>query len=140
MTRSEWIALAKRCEEAKGPDRELDFAIGIASGVYTEAGPCPGHRQEGDKTRYVTYLHPKHKTIWRGAIGACVSYLTGSLDAITSLIEDRFTPNWTVERNCGGTDAQIWDVGGSSVASNGHTPALALCAAFCRAMAERTEA
>jgi hypothetical protein len=64
---------------------------------------------------------------------------TASLDAITKLIEREF-PNsvWTARRNYAlGAKAAIDPTLASAIYADAETPALALCAVFCRAMAER---
>jgi hypothetical protein len=66
---------------------------------------------------------------------------TASLDAITALIEREF-PNsrWWVRRNyaSGACFTAVIDPALATASyADAETPALALCAAFCRAMAER---
>lgn len=120
MTRKQWEALAARCEAATGPDREIDALIWNA--VHAPGSDLPAGAE-----------------------------LTASLDAITALIERELPGSLYLAR-------QLWDKKEKTAFAsifeyfgeypsryakteyNGlaSTPALALCAAFCRAMAERT--
>ena len=110
MTRDEWIALAERCEAATGPDDRLDFAI--------------------DGLLFAPRLMRGFK--------ARAPY-TASLDAITALIE-RELPDY--DYTCGKTNGglTIHAQCGSHEMAFGSAPALALCGAFCRAMAEKAGA
>lgn len=110
--REEWLALAERCEKATGPDREIDFDIDVA-------------RHAPKRIRGFQALAP----------------YTASIDAITALIE-RKLPRWSWSASLSETRkfAQA-DLGRSyptnrRVTTEHKTPALALCAAFCRAKAE----
>ena len=124
-----WVKLAERCEKAKGPDREIDFKIGFATG-------------------WRRYIHDGNDMIidWEGNMfpdyyGSMLPSVTESLDAITALIERELPGNMRSIRKYpdGEAVAQVWN---SQV---GETPrqrccaseALALCAAFCRAMNEK---
>lgn len=106
-TREEWLALAERCAKAEGPCIGLDLDIGDAAGVSA-------------------------------------SLYTSSLDEITELIAQKL-PGWHWEagadrsammrapdtpprRTLAIDDICIW---------KSASPALALCEAFCRAMAEK---
>ncbi len=140
-THQEFLQLAERCEKATGPDREIDFAIGLLSGVYQLAEPICGERIEGDTTVYVTYMHPVYNSQWHGPINSCVPKLTASLDAITALIE-RELPGWHWHASTHmrkGVSA-INDGSNDWAWITADTPALALCAAFCRAMADHATA
>lgn len=131
-TRETWLALAERCEAAKGPDREISEGILSALGYARISDAhwfCEGKGHWNDGNR-----------------------IAASLDAITALIE-RELPGcgWSVDRSP--SDAKIagspvlpeafimqhgdeWTYEGWPLCK-AHTPVLALCAAFCRAMAER---
>jgi hypothetical protein len=104
-TREQWLNIARRCEEATEPDREINMAISkIATG---ETGLTP---------------------------------YTASLDAITSLIGEKL-PGWqwsmtNYRPKNGGAQAWIYPNNGQSDFRRSATPALALCAAFARAMAD----
>lgn len=120
MSESEWLELADRCEAATGAQDALDEALHAAMGfvLVGPEGDCCWVRGEG-RNMQVFYELPG---------------LTGSLDAITRVIEKELVGyDYTVGRKNGGltTHAQC----GSHEISYGATPALALCAAFCRAMA-----
>lgn len=112
-TREEWLALAEKCAEAEGPSFGLDLDIGLAAGVSTSLA---------------------------------LPY-TASLDAVTGLIAQAL-PGWHWEagadrsammrapdtpprRTLAIDDICIW---------KSASPALALCEAFCRAMAEKAGA
>lgn len=127
MTRETWLALAERCEKATGPDREIDGKIAHAL--------RPGVLIRG------FYFTP----------------YTASLDAITALIERELPgTSWRIHwrgigRNCCGMISRLGpddydefnvEFGDEVAIGRGYrvaTPALALCAAFCRAMAEKAE-
>ena len=114
--RQTWLALAERCEKATGPDREVD--LDLVSSVI-------GKR-------------------WPHTMATVASY-TDSLDAITALIE-RELPGWRWK--AGRAEFHCWATiyGGAgegpvfSAVSVQGCAALALCAAFCRAMAEKASA
>jgi hypothetical protein len=123
-TKAEWLALAERCEKAKGPDQSIDVWIENYCGI-------------------AEFIQPH---TWRASIDSPergrIRPLTASLDAITALIERELPEVRWVCR----TDT----LGGRSFGNLyrrrnpdrswpcfAFTPALALCAAFCRAMAEK---
>lgn len=100
---SEWLELARRCEQATGADRELDREISKAVGD-----------------------------------GPSLTPYTGSLDCITALIERELPGRlWAAWRHETGAKAALDPTLTAAVYADAETPALALCAAFCRAMAER---
>jgi hypothetical protein len=124
-SKAEWLALAERCEKAMEPDREIDWCIHAAILNWpAEIKP----RQPGD------------------------AEYTASLDAITALIERELPDfHWRIQGGCKKTGwiqmsgdprayikskAKDYKIGFDGEAA---TPALALCAAFCRAMAEAAE-
>ena len=115
-TSATWLALAGRCEKATGPDRDIERCM-------------------------AAYIPDGFQTMPNGGF-------TESLDVITALIERELPGgSWFVgkgrtrlEEPLGG--ARIFaDEAGDNCIGEGEaaTPALALCAAFCRAMAERSE-
>lgn len=135
MTRDEWLDLAKRCEEAKGADREIDVEIALAIDLHP-----PGL----EKLRNIIHL-------W-GTVSAFVADLTvinawtralpkytDSLDALAGLAKTVLPGcTWHISNPDGFGRASLW--GEDDVVARGlaASPPLALCAAFCRAMAERT--
>jgi hypothetical protein len=169
---AEWTALAERCEKAMEPDREIDAAIMFDAfakpvGVMSDGGPRGylwpdddpswnfGMRFPG-KDRdwfYQTRAKDEKEMLLLERDGALVlmnnlriPHLTGSLDAITALIERKLPATWvwTLGQNI---HHRTWGVSINNLDSDGapysvcwgassHAPALALCAAFCRAMAE----
>lgn len=141
-TREAWLDLASRAEKAKGADREIDVALGVLVPDDYEFWRKPS-RVPG---RIVAQLrNGNHGTF------VCPRY-TMSLDAITSLIGEKL-PGWhwdvsicrsfmrqdtkavphaIVNKPLG--DGFNYQQADFSFAA---TPALALVASFCRAMAER---
>lgn len=126
-TKQQWLALAERCEAATGPDREITESIMHALGYSRVSDAhwfCEGKGHWNDGNR-----------------------LAASLDAITALIEREFPETrWSVAHSGYSWPdtfaGQISPVGGLLMRrlSQSATPALALCAAFCRAKAERAGA
>lgn len=129
MNRAQWLALAERCEKAKGPDRELDEDIAQALG-------------------WTTFMFGGAGLCWKDTAGEprpTPPRWTSSLDAIVALI-DVWLPRWRVRWQTDGDgvhEAFLENKGDFGAVEARHTlsfginPALALCAAFCRAMAER---
>lgn len=126
MTPAEWTALAERCEKATGPSLQLDHDICITMGRVPIAQPVAG-------------------PLYGETLNLRIPALTASLDAIVALVE-RELPNavWSVKKHeFSGFDAEagIHDSGtlrfNAAGHNNDHDPALALCAAFCRAMAAK---
>jgi len=132
MSREAIIALASRCEQATGPDRQLDVEIvaAITPGIVgIERGPLDG---SGDDYLFVFDPPRAWSESW-----LLVPRYTGSLDAALTLVPDghaislHIDADGTVIAGCmpddgdGCTDADI-------CASNAP---LALCAAALRARA-----
>jgi hypothetical protein len=124
-TKAEWIALAERCEKATGSDREIDAEIYDAL--------CP--QRLGYKAG---------KNIVRMFGGAAwLPCCTNSLDAITALIERELPEvRWVCRTDTLGGFGNLYRRRNPdrSWPCFAFTPALALCAAFCRAMAEKVTA
>ena len=111
-SKADWLALAERCEKAMEPDCQLDLQL-VSAAI-------------GERWQLGTDTVPRY---------------TASLDAITALIE-RELPNVTgIIPLTSGDEAWLWPKNGNPKGwrCNAATPALALCAAFCRAMAEAAE-
>jgi hypothetical protein len=122
-SKEEWLALAERCEKATGPDREIDGAIIAALGF---------------SWRGMDYWDNATSTkILRGRTD-----YTASLDAITALIEREMTDaGWSAHSEYYDESVgRITRRGKDTIVCYAATPALALCAAFCRAMAEKVTA
>ena len=128
-----WVELAERCEKAMGPDREIDAAMAKALGLVPP-GLTPG-ASRGYEARFSNSAG----LVWDAP------YYTTSLDAIAALIE-RKLPGWRVRWHTDGDgvhEAFLEDKGDFDAIDARHTetfaasPALALCAAFCRAMNEK---
>ena len=136
MTRTEWLALAERCESAEGPDTELDAAIACAVHGWTQIS------EEIDPYGDVPML------IDRDGGGPMIPCeYTASIDAIVGLIEE-WLPEWRVRWQTDGDgvhEAFLENKGDFGAIDARHTlsfginAALALCAAFCHAKAERAE-
>ncbi len=124
---SEWLELARRCEQATGADREIGNAILEAIGYRMNGvADCGG----------ISWLRKEPYGWFEGEP-------TSSLDAITALIE-RELPGFGVssQRAPSGdfAKAAIFPDGGyGGPRVQAATEALARCAAFCRAMAERKD-
>lgn len=137
---TDWTELAVRCEAATGPDLEIDTAIAQALGW-----------------KALDYTNVWR--VWKNAAGTTISSpytYTGDLNVITAMIEQKLPDwHWRVQGGCRDTVLDMM-TGGSrallalpqqdgaraiKIGSGGTgwgtcaTPALALCAAFCRAMA-----
>ena len=132
MTRDEWNQLALRIEAATEGGQEIDWAIGFATGWRRQN--YEGFDMIVDWEGNMFREHP-------GAIWPSVSE---SLDAITSLIGEKLPGfEWTVRLYARSflnkAFASVFVRGeGADKAFDSHakTPALALCAAFARAMGE----
>lgn len=121
-TREEWLALAERCEKATGADREIDLAIAETLGWLIFS------REDGQFKIGMT-------AIWDGAHGPrMIPHFTDSIDAITTMIEQKL-PGATFKLGRDGTGAVYAQCAGKRIIEAA-APALALCAAFCRARAE----
>jgi len=146
MQRGEIKALLERCAAATGPDTGIDAAIAVALGWSRLPPP-----KDYDRPMPSLWADPAGDV--RGALAPC---WTGSLDAIVGLIEREFPKSrWETGHyfirtyDSWGATAHI----DSPVAvesgyknqpfnpiSIGHTPALALCAAFLTAKLSLTGA
>ena len=126
-THEQWLALAKRCAEATGLDRNLDGDIYVL--------------WFGDEDlRSIGY--GLVRSVWMRSEHAAPE-VTGSIDAIVSLIE-KTLPGWFVNADLTPfNDSTTVEVrlrpkfyGVDKVGIDGATPALALCQAYCLARAE----
>lgn len=132
-TREELEALAVRCEQASGADRELDKLV--VQAAYPEIGE-PAPHCVGDEP--IFWRDPYYKR--------CVPKLTASTDAILALIAEKL-PGWRyrVGLDDGAHRAAVFEAGAgrslsrSIILHNGATDALALCASFLRALAASQE-
>jgi hypothetical protein len=109
------LALAERCEQAAGPDRELDAEIALAIG-YT--------REKKGRERIAWWRNPKGQQIGYDGWHNFPPSFTASLDAAVTLVPEGC--GWMVMNNA--AKVGRWP-------SRGATPALALCAAALRAKA-----
>jgi hypothetical protein len=123
-SKAEWLALGERCEKATGPDREIDGAIFDA--LSLDLSISAEHLAK-DKRLTLEWL-PKY---------------SASLDAITALIERELPEvRWVCRTDTLGGFGNLYRRRNPdrSWPCFAFTPALALCAAFCRAMAEKVTA
>lgn len=144
--RTRWLDLSERCENATGPDRAIDAEIEAAlTGRVTHKDAVGWTMKPQDdewKLRQIANS-PYISSFKRPAPG-----YTASLDAITALTKQEL-PATRVHLSFGDglSSAAIsrgygarrtWPCG--CVERADYEIALALCAAFCCAMAEKTEA
>jgi hypothetical protein len=141
---AEMLALALKCEQTTGPDRELDLAIGLtALGWEWADNPFDDNP--------ILDIGAPNQIGWKAGNPPpeCVPSPTSSLDAAQTVLPEgweRFLCGWTrttkrglfgwaevrcetLPRRCIDTDV---------VSSDAATPALALCAAALRARASDT--
>jgi hypothetical protein len=136
-TKAEWLALSERCEKATGPDARIDGTIAKALNLLSPDAHFLGQDAWGLETN-----------IW--VIGGFGSYefpdveeYTASLDAIVMLIENELAGwEWQANGQVGLREKRhAWVYSGSQhdpvFTGRAATPALALCAAFAKAMAEK---
>jgi hypothetical protein len=159
-TREEWLALAERIEKATEPNREIDARISVAVGAVV----MRFLKVTGKWAFWTTPVEPSQCAALSNVSGneddafrALSKYTiaqryTGSLDIITALIEREFPGHsWAILKREIGTKAMLDQtpakdkIAGpitlrqarTAIYANAETPVLALCAVFCRAMAER---
>jgi hypothetical protein len=131
-SKTEWIALAERCQKATGPEREIDGDIAHVAKQFVDYLPRVPERP----WLWAEFVEPDDWECWEAP------EYTASLDAITALIAKEMTDaGWSAhseyyDENVG----RIMRRGKDTIVRYAATPALALCAAFCRAMAEREAA
>lgn len=144
MTKAEWLALAKRCEAAKGPDREIDYDLGGMTKSSDYGWPL-----SDDLKAHLLQMKPRiceECCEERGTIFTIVPYTT-CLTSIASLIERELPdPLWRVLKDWGdmsfayvNIDKFMGEAPGIGWNAQAATPALALCAAFCKAMSEKAD-
>lgn len=151
MSREELLALAERCEQATGPDRELDCAIRMAvyapEGATMEQSPINGNWCIYSGTSFRT----GKPALWESHLGRNQAF-TASLDAAMSLVPDGCLAMvkhlWDGPKRCGYAfvsqytpdaeecDGKMWVADYTGCAE---TPALALCAASLRSRAAMGE-
>ena len=145
-TREEWLTLAERIEKTKGPNRELDARISVAVGAVV----MRFLKVSGKWAFWTTPVEPNQCASLSNVSGneddafralseyTIAPHYTSSIDTITARIEREF-PNseWRVLRLAFGAKAAIDPTLRPVIFADAETPALALCAVFCRAMAER---
>jgi hypothetical protein len=133
-TRSEWNALAAKCKAATGPDREIDIRLAVA------VSDVPAG--------YVR--HDAFTWICKQKYGLPLTYspatFTDSIDVIVALIERELAGAWWEAHSAfnghykerpNAVIGHYEDEWNAEAAAD--TPALALCAAFCRAKSETCE-
>jgi len=146
-TREEWFALAERIKKTKEPNRELDARISVAVGAVV----MRFLKVTGKWAFWTTPVEPSQCASLSNVSGneddafralsefTFAPRYTSSIDIITALIEREF-PNseWEAWSNYAfRAKAAIDPTLATAIYADAETPALALCAVFCRAMAER---
>lgn len=133
--RQDLIELAERAKKATGPDRELDRDIADAFGL----GPPPDWSQNPRKQHKGcinldcgSWISPEGNIIWH------TPFYTASIDAALSLLKKRWSIRILSADDGAGWLADVWqdDTPDGMFASRCATPALALVAAICHALAE----
>jgi hypothetical protein len=167
MTREEWLALAERIEKATKPNREIDARISVAVGdVVMRLGKVTGKWAfwttpvEPNQCATLSNVSGSEDDAFRALSEYTIaSRYTGSLDIITALIERELPGSTRQSGFLSKEDAEEDDPPGGwarlfppyseqlypkgdedherFLVSGCATEALARCAAFCRAMAER---
>lgn len=145
--REEMLALALRCEQASGPDRELDAEIGAACGIINFSNPydmlgTPFFRvtEDGLRVEFCTRLDDGSEHI---IASRKPHEFTASLDAAMTLLpasDWEFSLEWQAGSPLWCPDAEmiaIVKIGDPllRMEAEAATPALALCAASLRARA-----
>ncbi len=155
-TPEQWLALAERIEKATKSNRLIDARMSVAVGAVV----MRFLKVSGKWAFWTAPVEPNQCACLSNVSGneADAFYAlseftfapryTDSLDTITDLIEREF-PNskWAARRLEIGAKAMLdpipakdkietWQVR-TAIYADAETPALALCAVFCRAMAER---
>lgn len=138
VKRDELLALAERCEQATGPDRELDVTIAVAvdwrwddweEGESTAAGQAEKHGLAWLLERSTHGI----ASMWRN-----IPNYTASLDAAMTLVPE---PAWTrTDKWPDRHTASVQPIREPSVQSHTGTAAtiaLALCAASLRSLANK---
>jgi hypothetical protein len=126
------LTLAERCEQAAGPDRELDAEIALAIG-YT--------REKKGRERIAWWRNPKGQQLGYDGWHNFPPSFTASLDAAVTLVPEGRA--WTVGQNL---HHWHWQASINALNDEGNPtsigfggpcgwPALALCAAALRARA-----
>jgi hypothetical protein len=132
--RATLLDLAHRCEQAAGPDRELDVAIAFACGIVTSRdGDCfYGHKYYSVMVLNYDYYDTEYRA-------PELPPYTASLDAAVTLVPE----GWTWGRFHSGTvECMTLNGPGNSILlerGKGISAALALCAAALRARAAANE-
>jgi hypothetical protein len=139
MTRETLLGLADRCEQATGPDRELDCEIWAdANDLKLEwQGNCLVAGIEGVIGWIDPGEHSRNFSTNRSATGpAAIPAYTASLDAAMTLVPEGY--NGRLGWCKGAGYAELFNVAAGEGKGETHaaaTPALALCAAALRARA-----
>ena len=123
INRQAWLDLAERCMNEEGPGKEIEQTLLLASGWE--------------------HLGIEDDDAWVRIAGDDFEYepprLAYSVDAITALIERELPGSkWAVWTTPQGAYGELYPSRTSPIRAA--TPARALCAAFCRAMAEKSDA
>jgi hypothetical protein len=125
------LELAERCEQATGPDRELDVRMGEAIDLQAYEGFGIRDTLRLGSIERAVEMAESHQNIWNTALPR----YTASLDAAMTLVDDE---GYCAVKRYDKERPRCWAyVGDVDFPSTGiaATPALALCAAALRARA-----
>jgi hypothetical protein len=159
-TPEQWLALAERIEKATESNREIDARISVAVGAVV----MRFLKVSGKWAFWTTPVEPNQCASLSNVSGneddafralseyTIAPHYTSSIDTITARIEREFPGHsWAVLRREIGTKAMLDQTPAkdkiaasltltparTAIYADAETPALALCAVFCRTMAER---
>jgi hypothetical protein len=141
MTRETLLGLADRCEQATGPDRELDALIWCTLNGKKYAGHNEAYSayRSGNPETQVEFTEPPKRTrLVTGSqtTGGHAKPVTASLDSAMALVPEGF--EW-LRMSPDSMSVYRWPNGDKEWATHIHgrntVPALALCAAALRARA-----
>ena len=157
---SEWTQIAEACESAEGPDREIDARMAAALRFIPDR---PEWCEESRLTVPVSYMTDHERvvmvTLKKGErlLSRVSPPYTSSLDAITEAIKWEFPDPYFGIGRASRKDGRDWlaivpgsgwspsslgvttEVFNEKLCAYARTYVLALCAAFCRAMAVKAE-
>ena len=144
MSAEMWTGLAERAEKATGPDRELDAFVELQ---FRPLGWVAREAWVAEDDRYFrTHFPPKYMTRkctvakrYTASVDICLELIAETLPGWTRYVDELRTDRWFGGlRNAEDTDRGLGYRG--DLSAYAATPALALLAALCRALAAQAEA
>lgn len=141
MNKDELLALADRCEQARGPERELDARIWCALNgkrYIDHRAVCTAYSQETSETQ-VDFTEPPRRTRYVSDSHRIphAKPWTASLDAAMTLVPEGLAWELVYRARLSNFSASV-KTEGAYYMCPAATPALALTAACLRAIAART--